>query len=86
MTIDSDNKPNEGRTDDRRNPQSQVNTNSRPHGLVLAAFLMTMSSSFGQTYFIGIFAPQLKHALSLTDGGFGGFYMGATLASACVLT
>lgn len=56
-----------------------------PTGLVAAAFVMMMSSTFGQTYFIGIFAPWLKAELALTDGGFGGTYTLATLASACVL-
>jgi MFS family permease len=53
--------------------------------LVVGAFLMTMSSAFGQTYVIAIFAPWLKAELGLTDGGFGGFYTLGTLASACVL-
>jgi len=56
-----------------------------PTNLVVAAFLMTMSSAFGQTYFIAIFAPWLKSELSLTDGGFGGLYTLANLASAGVL-
>lgn len=57
-----------------------------PASLVVAAFVMTMSSSPGQTYCIAIFAPWMKSELCLTDGGFGGFYTVATLASACVLT
>jgi len=56
-----------------------------PTNLVVAAFLMTMSSAFGQTYFIAIFAPWLKSELGLTDGGFGGLYTLANLASAGVL-
>jgi MFS family permease len=54
-------------------------------GLVIAAVAMTMSSAFGQTYFIAIFAPQLKAELGLTDGGFGSFYAIATIASAATL-
>jgi MFS family permease len=46
---------------------------------------MTLSSAFGQTYFIAIFAPWLKSELGLTDGGFGGLYTMANLASAGVL-
>jgi MFS family permease len=86
LTIDAHNSPAERRTEQKRNQRIQLDPTRRPHSLILAAFLMTMSSAFGQTYFIGIFAPQLKHALGLSDGGFGGFYMGATLASACALT
>ena len=56
-----------------------------PSGLVVAAMAMTMSSAFGQTYFIAIFAPQLKDELGLTDGGFGIFYAIATIASAATL-
>lgn len=56
-----------------------------PASLVIAAFVMTMSSSFGQTYFIGVFAPSIKGALTLTDGEFGGLYTAANLASALVL-
>ena len=56
-----------------------------PAGLVGAAFLMTMSSGFGQTYFIAIFAPWLKSDLGLSDGSFGVFYTLANVASAGVL-
>ena len=56
-----------------------------PTGLVIAAFAMTFSSTFGQTYFIGVFVPWLKADLGLSDGGFGGFYTIGTLASACTL-
>lgn len=53
--------------------------------LVIAAFFLTMSSAFGQTYFIGVFAPALKGEMDLTDGTFGLFYTFGTLASAGVL-
>lgn len=56
-----------------------------PTGLVGAAFLMTLSSAFGQTYFIALFAPWLKRELGLSDGGFGGFFTLGTLASAAIL-
>lgn len=56
-----------------------------PMTLVVAAFLMTFSSAFGQTYFIALFAPGLKGDLGLTDGEFGGLYTLGTLASAGVL-
>ena len=56
-----------------------------PASLVGAAFLMMMSSGFGQTYFIAIFAPWLKADLGLSDGGFGGFYTLANVASAGAL-
>src|SRR5438477_9677130 len=56
-----------------------------PTGLVGGAFLMTLSSAFGQTYFIALFAPWLKRELALSDGGFGGVFTLGTIASACVL-
>lgn len=56
-----------------------------PTALVAAAFVMTLSSAFGQTYFIGLFGPWLKEELHLTDGSFGTLYMIGTLASAAVL-
>lgn len=54
-------------------------------GLVVAAFVMMVSSTYGQTYFIAIFAPWLKSELGLTDGGFGSLYTVGTLASAGTL-
>lgn len=56
-----------------------------PTGLVIGAMLMTMSSAFGQTYFIAIFAPQLKSELGLSDGGFGSLYAAGTITSAAVM-
>ncbi|MXQ14097.1 MFS transporter [Microvirga makkahensis] len=48
-------------------------------------FLLTFSSAFGQTFFIALFASDLKGEFGLSDGAFGTFYMAATLASATVL-
>jgi MFS family permease len=42
-------------------------------------------SGFGQTYFIALFVGHLKADLALSDGLFGGLYMGGTLASAALL-
>ncbi|MEX2453178.1 MAG: MFS transporter [Rhodospirillaceae bacterium] len=50
-----------------------------------AGFLLVFCSAFGQTYFIAIFAGDIKAALSLTDGAFGTIYMAGTLASAALL-
>lgn len=48
-------------------------------------FLLTMFSSFGQTFFIGLSGEHLRARFDLSSGGFGGLYMLATLASAISL-
>lgn len=48
-------------------------------------FLFTFASAFGQTFFIGEFAPALKQAFGLSDGGLGSLYFFGTLASSLVL-
>lgn len=50
-----------------------------------SGFLLTLSSGYGQTYFIALFAGELKAELSLTDGEFGSLYTLGTLASAALL-
>lgn len=47
--------------------------------------LLSVGSSFGQTYFISIFAGEIRDAYGLTDGQWGGIYTIATVASACLL-
>ncbi len=49
---------------------------------LLAGFLLTFTSSFGQTYFISLFASEIKGAVGLTDGAWGGIYtIGTTLSA-----
>ncbi len=52
---------------------------------LLAGVILTFSSSYGQTFFISIFADQIKAAHGLTDGGWGLSYTIATTASAVVM-
>ncbi|UWQ95761.1 MFS transporter [Rhodobacteraceae bacterium M385] len=47
--------------------------------------LLSFGSSFGQTYFISIFAGEIRLAYGLTDGQWGGIYTIATVSSACLL-
>ena len=47
--------------------------------------LLTLASSFGQTFFIALFAGEIMLAYGLTDGEWGWIYTRATLASALVL-
>ncbi|MEO0497184.1 MAG: MFS transporter [Pseudomonadota bacterium] len=48
-------------------------------------FLLTVLSGFGQTFFISLWAPEIKATFGLTDGGWGWAYMIATLGSAITL-
>lgn len=49
---------------------------------LLAGFLLTFTSSFGQTYFISLFAGEVKGAFGLSDGQWGGIYtIGTTLSA-----
>ena len=47
--------------------------------------MLTLFSSFGQTFFIGLSGNHLRTAFNLSGGEFGGVYMLATLASASTL-
>jgi hypothetical protein len=48
-------------------------------------FLLAFGSSFGQTYFISLFAGEIRASYGLTDGDWGLLYTGATLCSALLL-
>jgi MFS family permease len=52
---------------------------------ITGGFLLTLFSSFGQTFFIGLFGNDLRADFHLSGGGFGGIYMLATLLSAATL-
>ncbi len=47
--------------------------------------LMTMASSFGQTYFVSLFGADIRAEFGLSHGGFGLIYSAATIASAACL-
>jgi len=53
--------------------------------LVAFGLLATFSSSFGQTYFVGIFGPQIQSEFGLSHTVWGAIYMAGTLASAALL-
>jgi MFS family permease len=50
-----------------------------------AGVLLTFASSFGQTWFISLFAGEIKVVYRLTDGTWGSLYTLATLGSAALL-
>lgn len=50
-----------------------------------AGAMLTFLSSFGQTYFISLFAGEIRLAFDLTHGAWGGIYMVGTMASAALM-
>jgi MFS family permease len=52
---------------------------------LLAGFLLTFTSSYGQTYFISLFAGEIKGDFGLTDGQWGGIYTVGTTLSALTM-
>lgn len=50
-----------------------------------AGALLTFLSSFGQTFFISLFAGDIRAAFDLSHGEWGGIYMIGTMASAFVM-
>lgn len=48
-------------------------------------FLLTLASCFGQTFFISLFAGELRATFDLSHGELGGLYTAATLLSAATL-
>ena len=52
-----------------------------PFKIILFEFIFTYSSSFGQSFFIGLFNSNIRADLSITHGQFGSIYAVATLIS-----
>ncbi len=52
---------------------------------LIAGALLTTGSSFGQTYFISVFAGEIMKTFDLTHGQWGGIYSLGTTASAIVV-
>jgi MFS family permease len=53
---------------------------------LLFGFALTFFSSFGQTFFIGVFGADIRAAFGLTEGSYGSIYSLATLAAGfCVI-
>jgi len=53
--------------------------------VILFGFIFTFFSSFGQSYFLGLFNPSIRDSLSITHGQFGSIYASATLLSSFIL-
>ena len=59
--------------------------NSLKFKVILFGFIFTFFSSFGQSYFLGLFNSSIRDALSITHGQFGTIYASATLFSSLLL-
>ena len=53
--------------------------------VILFGFIFTFFSSFGQSFFLGLFNSSVRDALSITHGQFGSIYASATLLSSFIL-
>ncbi|MDC3037551.1 MFS transporter [Candidatus Pelagibacter sp.] len=53
--------------------------------VIIFGFIFTFFSSFGQSFFLGMFNSSIREALSISHGQFGSIYASATLLSSIVL-
>ena len=53
--------------------------------VIIFGFIFTFFSSFGQSFFLGLFNPSIRETLSITHGQFGSIYASATLLSSFIL-
>jgi predicted MFS family arabinose efflux permease len=53
--------------------------------VILFGFIFTFFSSFGQSFFLGLFNSSIREALSISHGQFGSIYASATLLSSLIL-
>ena len=59
--------------------------NSLSLKVILFGFIFTFFSSFGQSFFLGLFNSSIRETLSITHGQFGTIYASATLLSSFLL-
>ena len=53
--------------------------------VIIFGFIFTFFSSFGQSFFLGLFNSSIRDALSVSQGQFGSIYASATLLSSFLL-
>ena len=53
--------------------------------VIIFGFIFTFFSSFGQSFFLGLFNFSIRETLSITHGQFGSIYASATLLSSLLL-
>jgi len=59
--------------------------NSLSLKVIIFGFIFTFFSSFGQSFFLGLFNSSIRETLSITHGQFGSIYASATLLSSFLL-
>ena len=59
--------------------------NSLSLKVIVFGFIFTFFSSFGQSFFLGLFNSSIRETLSITHGQFGSIYASATLLSSFIL-
>ena len=53
--------------------------------VIIFGFIFTFFSSFGQSFFLGLFNPSIRNDLNISHGQFGSIYAIATICSSLVL-
>ena len=53
--------------------------------VIVFGFIFTFFSSFGQSFFLGLFNPSIRNDLNISHGQFGSIYALATICSSLVL-
>ena len=53
--------------------------------VIIFGFIFTFFSSFGQSFFLGLFNSSIRDALSISYGQFGTIYASATLLSGLII-
>ena len=53
--------------------------------VIIFGFIFTFFSSFGQSFFLGLFNESIRNELDITHGQFGSIYASATLLSSIIL-
>ncbi len=53
--------------------------------VIIFGFIFTFFSSFGQSFFLGLFNPSIRNELNITHGQFGTIYALATICSSLLL-
>ena len=53
--------------------------------VIIFGFIFTFFSSFGQSFFLGLFNAPIRNELGITHGQFGTIYASATICSSLLL-